>query len=173
MPKLAALAPRLAADPSLKLLTWNKPYEAQYLTRLGISLSQVVTYDPEATYSAWTLLYPTPVPRITPAREALWAARKALGVRSSALDGTESSSSSAAAAGGKGAVVVWVSRADEPDRHVANEAEVLDSVRAAMGPEMELVYFTRMEPQVLFAFSSCRIFGSRTSPIAFGKRIDV
>lgn len=53
----------------------------QYLQLLGIPPERVVAYDPTRIYCADTLLLPTPTPRITPPREALLAAREALGVR--------------------------------------------------------------------------------------------
>lgn len=53
----------------------------QYLQLLGIPPERVVAYDPTRIYCADMLLLPTPAPRITPPREALLAAREALGVR--------------------------------------------------------------------------------------------
>jgi hypothetical protein len=41
---------------------------------------QIVAYDPTRVYCADRLLFPTPTPRITPARESLLAVREALSV---------------------------------------------------------------------------------------------
>lgn len=67
--------------PDTKILTWGKAYEAQYLLVMGIQPNQIVSFDPERVYCANTLLVPTPVPRITPPREALLAVRRALRIQ--------------------------------------------------------------------------------------------
>ena len=60
LPRLTLVLPALRADPDLKLLMWGRPYEAAYLTRMGVSPERVVAYDPDVAYVAETLLYPTP-----------------------------------------------------------------------------------------------------------------
>ena len=53
----------------------------QFYERLGIPPTQLLKYNASTVYCSDTLLLPTPTPRITPPREALLAAREALGVR--------------------------------------------------------------------------------------------
>jgi len=117
LPRIVALLAAGALTPDTRLLTWGQPYEAAWLRALGVDPNSVVVYDPEAVHCADALLVPTPVPRVTPPREALAAVRSALGV--------------AVLPPARRDVIVYVSRRDEPTRRVANEAELLAALRAA------------------------------------------
>ena len=126
LPRVVMLQDAGALTPDTKILTWGKPYEEAWLTALGVRSDQIVVYDPEALYCADVLLVPTPVPRITPPKEGLLAVRSALGVK--VLPEKQRD------------VIVYVTRASEPTRRVANEAQLLNNIRAAF-PDKSLVVY--------------------------------
>ena len=101
-------------------------------------------YNPNDSYSADILLFPTPVTRITPSREALRNVRNAFGV----LDADKPVTSGKGGGGvtatstssGKKNKLVYCSRARETSRNVANEEELLDAVRKNFD-DLEVVVF--------------------------------
>jgi capsular polysaccharide biosynthesis protein len=135
-----------ALTPSTKVLMWGQPYEQQYLTMLGIAPNQVVKYDPEAVYCAETLLVPTPIPRVTPPKEGLLAVRQALKIQTLPevrrvpvrvlvrLSDLLSCGCSVMVLQEQRNTIVYVSRANEPTRAVANEAELLRSIKVCRLP---------------------------------------
>lgn len=148
--KFALLKPHLDAHPSMQVLSWNSPYEAVFLRAMGVDPSRVVTYEPYVDlpgedepavvdYQADALLMPTPTLRITPSREGLMTTRAALGVKDVAPELRTK--------------VIYVTRDGESTRRVRNEAEVVESLRAAIGrvnavrgTRYELVVFHGMQP---------------------------
>jgi capsular polysaccharide biosynthesis protein len=126
LPRIIALQAAGALTPETKLLTWGQPYEMSWLALLGVTPDQVVAFDPEKIYCANQLLVPTPVPRITPAREVLVATRQALGIQTLPKAQRE--------------LIVYVSREGEPTRRVANEAAMLDAIKQTF-PLQPLVVF--------------------------------
>lgn len=133
LPRVVMLQEAGALTLTTKLLTWGQSYEAAWLGALGVSKDQMVTFDPEAIYCADVLLIPTPVPRITPPKEALLSVRSALGVSTLPADERD--------------LIVYVSRAAEPTRRVANESSLLRSISTAF-PQYPLVVFNgSMAPQ--------------------------
>ncbi|KAL4435565.1 hypothetical protein ABPG77_002528 [Micractinium sp. CCAP 211/92] len=126
LPRVALLQSSGLLTSDVKLLTWGQPYEYEYLELLGIPRSQVVPYNASRVYCADRLLVPTPTPRITPPREALGLVRSGLGVQT--LPEAERD------------LLVYVSRAGEPSRRVANEEALLAAIRAAF-PEQQVAVF--------------------------------
>ncbi|KAI3435029.1 hypothetical protein D9Q98_003081 [Chlorella vulgaris] len=127
LPRVALLmaSGRLTSD--VKLLTWGQPYEAEYLEMLGVSRSQLVTYNASKVYCADRLLVPTPTPRITPPREGLQLVRQGLGV--------------ATLPEAQRDLLIYVSRQGESTRRVANEQALLQAIRAAF-PQQQLVVYS-------------------------------
>ncbi|KAL4425168.1 hypothetical protein ABPG75_009184 [Micractinium tetrahymenae] len=126
LPRVALLQSSGLLTSDVKLLTWGQPYEYEYLDLLGIPRSQVVPFNASRVYCADRLLVPTPTPRITPPREALGLVRRGLGVQTLPE--------------GERNLLIYVSRADEPSRRVANEEALLAAIRAAF-PEQEVAVF--------------------------------
>jgi capsular polysaccharide biosynthesis protein len=133
LPRVVMLQDAGALTPDTKLLTWGQPYEAAWLQALGVRPDQIVTYDPETLYCADLLLVPTPVPRITPPKEALMATRSALGV--AVLPESQRD------------IIVYVSRKNEPTRRVANEEQLLRSIRATFPSTPVVVYENSLSPE--------------------------
>ena len=77
LPKLALLK-RAGLPEGTKILMWGESYEQKFLDILGIPPEMVVKYDPLKVYKADVLFFPTPVPRITPARESLEMTREGI-----------------------------------------------------------------------------------------------
>lgn len=132
LPRLVMLQDAGALTPTTKLLTWGQPYEIEWLQALGVHPDQIVTYDPETLYCADLLFVPTPVPRITPPKESLMAVRSALGV--TVLPESQRD------------IIVYVSRKNEPTRRVANEDQLLRSIRASFPGTPVVVYEGSMSP---------------------------
>jgi len=132
LPRVVMLQDAGALTPDTKLLTWGQPYEKAWLQALGVHPDQIVTYDPETLYCADLLLVPTPVPRITPPKESLLAVRSALGV--TVLPESQRD------------LIVYVSRKSEPTRRVANEEQLLRSIRASFPGTPVVVYESAMSP---------------------------
>ena len=105
---------------------------------LGIDESRIVYYNPEHTYSADLLLFPTPVKRITPSREALYSVRSAFGIENE--DGEPGVISGSAEPKKHNNKLVYCSRKHEGSRNVANEEELLDAIRENFD-QMEVVVF--------------------------------
>jgi capsular polysaccharide biosynthesis protein len=132
LPRVVMLQDAGVLTPDTKLLTWGQPYEAAWLQALGVHSDQIVTYDPETVYCTDMLLVPTPVPRITPPKESLVAIRSALGVE--VLPESQRD------------IIVYVSRKNEPTRRVANEEQLLKSIRASFLGTPVVVYERALSP---------------------------
>jgi capsular polysaccharide biosynthesis protein len=115
----------------VRVLTWGQPWEAAWLDVLGIPRQATLTFDPLAGAAASTLLLPSPVQVITPSAEALQLARSAV--------------LSALPAAGPRNLVVFASRAGERSRAVANEAELLAALAAAL-PALTVAVHNRSVP---------------------------
>jgi len=126
LPRVVLLQEAGVLTPDTKILTWGQPYEAAWLSALGVSSDQLVPFDPEAIYCADEVLVPTPIARITPPREALDSLRVALGVHDLPAEQRNT--------------ILYVSRSAEPTRAVANEAAVLRAISSAF-PSHPLVVF--------------------------------
>jgi capsular polysaccharide biosynthesis protein len=133
LPALAALSPAAAAPVACawnasraRVLLWGMPWEADWLALLRVPAAAAVAYEPSRRYAAALLLLPSPVPAVTPSAEALHAARDAV---CAAVPG---------ACGGARDLLVYASRAGERSRAVANEAPLLDALRAAF-PALRVV----------------------------------
>ena len=126
LPKLVLLK-EAGLPEGTKILMWGEPYEQKFLDVLGISAESVVKYDPLKVYTADVLYFPTPTPRITPARESLLATRQELGA-GEALPEAERD------------LIVYCTRAHASTRKVANEEELLSKLEAAFPNEEVVVY---------------------------------
>lgn len=115
----------------VRVLTWGQPWEAAWLDVLGIPRQATLTFDPLAGAAAHTLLLPSPVQVITPSAEALQLARSAV--------------LAALPAAGPRDLVVFASRAGERSRAVANEAELLAALAAAL-PALTVAVHNRSVP---------------------------
>lgn len=145
LPRVVMLQRAGVLTPSTKLLTWGQPYEAAWFAALGISQDQLVVFDPEAVYCAEILYLPTPIPRITPPREALLLLRDALGIRNAQPSNCNA--------------IIYVSRASEPTRRVSNEQSILKSIARAY-PSSPLIIFngTGMTPrQTIDLFQGAKV----------------
>ena len=133
-----------ALTPDTKLLVWGQPYEAAWLQTIGVRSDQLVKFDPEAVYCADVLLVPTPVPRITPPKEALLAVRSALGVR--VLPEAERTT------------IIYVSRTSEPTRRVAKEAQILNAIKTFFPANPLAVFNGNMAPaEAIELFQKARV----------------
>jgi len=137
LPRVVMLQDAGVLTPATKLLTWGQPYESAWLQALGVHPDQIITYDPETLYCADLLLVPTPVPRITPPKESLIAVRSALGV--TVLPESQRDT------------IVYVSRKNEPTRRVANEDQLLRSIRDSFPGTPVVVYERSMSPDASIA----------------------
>ena len=126
LPKLALLK-RAGLPEGTKILMWGESYEQKFLDILGIPQEMVVKYDPLKVYTADVLFFPTPVPRITPARESLEMTREDLGA-DEALPEQERD------------LIIYCTRRNAQTRSVANEAELLATLQATFPEEKVVVY---------------------------------
>ncbi|QDZ19175.1 hypothetical protein HOP50_02g16890 [Chloropicon primus] len=126
LPKLALLK-EAGLPEGTKILMWGESYEQKFLDVLGIPQEMVVKYDPLKVYTADVLYFPTPVPRITPAREALELTREELGA-GEALPESERD------------LIIYCTRKQASTRSVSNEQELLSSLEAAFPDEKVVVY---------------------------------
>jgi hypothetical protein len=129
LPKLVLLK-QAGLPEGTKILMWGEPYEQKFLDILGIPQEYVVKYDPLKVYTADTLFFPTPVPRITPAREALEATREAFGVETLSEDERD--------------LIIYCSRSGASSRSVANEEELLKQLEVSF-PEEKVVVYNSMD----------------------------
>lgn len=144
LPRVVMLQDAGVLTPETKLLTWGKPYEEAWLTALGVRSDQIVAYDPEAVYCSDVLLVPTPVPRITPPKEGLLAVRSALGVK--VLPEKQRD------------IIVYVTRASDPTRRVANEAQLLNNIRTTFPGTSVVVFDGSSNPEdTLSLFQRARV----------------
>ena len=124
LPKLALLK-RAGLPEGTKILMWGESYEQKFLDILGIPQEMVVKYDPLKVYTADVLFFPTPVPRITPARESLEMTREGIGANE-ALPEHERD------------LIIYCTRRKAERRWVANEAELLATLQATFPEEKVL-----------------------------------
>ena len=115
----------------VRVLTWGQPWEAAWLDVLGIPRQAALAFNPLAGAAARKLLLPSPVQVITPSAEALQLARSAV--------------LSALPAAGPRNLLVFASRAGERSRAVANEAELLAALAAAL-PAFTVAVHNRSVP---------------------------
>ena len=98
---------------------------------LGIPQEMVVKYDPLKVYTADVLYFPTPVPRITPARESLEMTREEMGANE-VLQESERD------------LIIYCTREHASTRSVANEAELLEKLEDTF-PDEEIVVYDNIE----------------------------
>ena len=126
LPKLVLLK-EAGLPEGTKILMWGEPYEQKFLDILGIPEEAVVKYDPLKVYTADVLFFPTPVPRITPARESLEMTREEMGA-DEVLPESERD------------LIIYCSRKGASTRQVANEEELLEKLRLEFPGEKVVVY---------------------------------
>lgn len=128
LPKAMQLKPLLDADKSIRLLVWGVPSTLEWLRLLlGVDESRFVIYNVDEVYTAKELYLPSPHKTGDMARELLDGVRDAL-------------HTAAGTAGAEEKSIVYVSRPEGYHRHVSNEMELLEAVRAAF-PSDKLVVF--------------------------------
>jgi len=127
LPKLVLLK-EAGLPEGTKILMWGEPYEQKFLDILGIPKEAVVKYDPLKVYTADVLYFPTPTPRITPARESLEMTREVFLGAEEVLPEAERD------------LIIYCTRRDASTRSVANEAELLERIAAEFPNEKVVVY---------------------------------